>query len=84
MRLELYKFDSCPYCVRVFEAIEKQGRTDIEMHDVMENEADFKRLMEVGGKDQVPCLFIDGSPMYESLDIIDWLEKHPQEGTAHE
>ena len=79
MKLELYKFDLCPYCVRVFKAIERMGRTDIEMHDVEESAADYKRLLEVGGKDQVPCLFIDGVPMYESLDIIDWLEKHPQE-----
>ena len=79
MKLELYKFDSCPYCVRVFKAIEQMGRTDIEMRDIEESAADYKRLLEVGGKDQVPCLFIDGSPMYESLDIIDWLEKHPQE-----
>ena len=79
MKLELYKFDSCPYCVRVFKAIARMGRTDIEMHDVEESAADYKRLLEVGGMDQVPCLFIDGVPMYESLDIIDWLEKHPQE-----
>ena len=79
MKLELYKFDSCPYCVRVFKAIERMGRKDIEMHDVEESAADYKRLLEVGGLDQVPCLFIDGVPMYESLDIIDWLEKHPQE-----
>ncbi len=78
MKLELYKFDTCPYCVRVFDAIKRLGRTDIEMHDVMKNEDDFKRLMKIGGKDQVPCLFIDGKPLYESLDIIDWLEKHPQ------
>lgn len=79
MKLELYKFDTCPYCVRVFDYIKQSGRTDIEMHDVMENEADYKRLLEVGGMDQVPCLFIDGKPMYESLDIIEWLKKHPQE-----
>ena len=79
MKLELYKFDSCPYCVRVFNAIEKSGRTDIEMHDIEECAVDYKRLLKDGGKDQVPCLFIDGVPMYESLDIIDWLEKHPQE-----
>ena len=46
MKLELYKFDTCPYCVRVFDAIKRLGRTDIEMHDVMKNEDDFKRLME--------------------------------------
>ena len=79
MKLELYKFDTCPYCVRVFDYIKKSGRTDIEMRDIMKNEADYKRLLEVGGMDQVPCLFIDGKPMYESLDIIDWFEKHPQD-----
>lgn len=76
MKLELYKFDSCPYCQRVYREIEAQGRTDIEMHDIHQNEEDRRRLIEVGGMEQVPCLFIDGEPMYESLDIIDWLRKH--------
>lgn len=79
MKLELYKFDTCPYCRRVMACIDESGRTDIEMHDIHENEEDRKRLIEVGGKQQVPCLFIDGEPMYESNDIIEWLEKHPQE-----
>ena len=51
----------------------------MELHDIHKNEADRQRLIEAGGKEQVPCLFIDGKPMYESLDIIDWLEGHPQE-----
>ena len=79
MKLELYKFDTCPFCARVFAYIEESGRTDIEMHDIRKNESDRKQLVEVGGKEQVPCLFIDGKPLYESLDIIDWLKKHPQE-----
>jgi len=79
MKLELYKFDACPYCRRVMRMIEKSGRTDVEMHDIHENAEDRKRLIAVGGKEQVPCLFIDGDPMYESLDIIAWLEAHPQE-----
>ncbi len=32
-----------------------------------------QRLAEVGGKKQVPCLFIDGKAMYESDDIIEYL-----------
>ena len=40
---------------------------------------DRKTLIEVGGMEQVPCLFIDGKPLYESLDIIAWLNAHPQE-----
>ena len=26
----------------------------------------------------LPCLFIDGEPLYESMDIIKWLEEHPE------
>ena len=35
-----------------------------------------ERLVRVGGKAQVPCLFIDGTPMYESDDIIAHLRRH--------
>jgi len=33
-----------------------------------------RTLVSVGGKQQVPCLFIDGKPLYESSDIIAWLD----------
>jgi len=35
-----------------------------------------QRLIDEGGKYQVPCLFIDGSPLYESEDIIAYLRDH--------
>lgn len=79
MKLELFMFETCPYCQRVMREIESSGRTDIELHNIHENYLDKVRLIEEGGKEQVPCLFIDGKPMYESLDIIDWLKAHPQE-----
>lgn len=79
MKLELFKFDSCPYCQRVIRAIEKSGRSDVIFRDIHQNKEDRETLIRVGGKEQVPCLFIDGTPMYESLDIIDWLDAHPQE-----
>ena len=78
MKLELYKFDACPYCRRLISAISRSGRTDVELHDIHENEADRRRLIAVGGKQQVPCLLIDGKPMYESGDIIAWRERNPQ------
>ena len=56
----------------------KQQRKTVELHNIHKNEADRQRLIEVGGYEQVPCLFIDGKPLYESLDIIDWLKAHPQ------
>lgn len=79
MKLELFKFDTCPYCKKVFRAIEESGRTDIEMHDIHQSEEARQRLIRIGGKQQVPCLFIDGQPMYESDDIVEWLAAHPQE-----
>ena len=79
MKLELYKKDSCPFCQRVMIYIEENGRDDIIFHDTVRDPGAAEKLIEVGGKLQVPCLFIDGMPMYESLDIIGWLEEHPQE-----
>lgn len=78
MKLELFKFETCPYCRRVLNYIAESGRTDVELCDIHESEDNRQRLIEVGGIEQVPCLFIDGEPMYESLDIIDWLKAHPQ------
>ena len=79
MKLELYKKDTCPYCRRVMSYIERSGRTDVEYKDIIESDENRQRLVEVGGKQQVPCLFIDGDPLYESMDIINWLEGHAPE-----
>ena len=49
-----------------------QGITLKDIHASAEADAE---LVRVGGKRQVPCLFIDGEPLYESLDIIAWLER---------
>ena len=78
MKLQLYMFETCPYCRWVMNNIAGTGRTDVEIHDIHKNEEEYDRLVRDGGMDQVPCLFIDGKPLYESLDIIDWLNAHPQ------
>lgn len=77
MKLELYKMDTCPYCRKVFRVIEEMGRNDIEMHDIRHSLEDKERLIRDGGMLQVPCLFIDGKPLYESNDIIAWLRENP-------
>ena len=71
--LELYKFDSCPYCQRVFMALDRLG-VAVRMADTRRDQEAARRLVRMGGKQQVPCLFIDGEPLYESGDIIAWLE----------
>ena len=77
MKLELYYFPACPYCRRVLNYLEESGRSDVVLADAKNDQAAAEYLKEKGGKYQVPCLFIDGKPMYESLDIIDWLKANP-------
>jgi glutaredoxin len=73
--LELYKFDSCPYCQHVFRVVE-QRRVPVRYRDIYEDTAAAAKLVEVGGLDQVPCLFIDGRPLYESREIGAFLERN--------
>ncbi len=79
MKLDLYMFDGCPFCRKVTNEIEAEGRTDVTLHDIHQNEEDRDTLIRVGGMEQVPCLFIDGKPMYESGDIVAWLQANPQQ-----
>ena len=78
MLLELYKMDSCPYCRKVMTEIDASGRQDVKYRDIIQSREAEETLIRVGGKRQVPCLFIDGDPLYESLDIIEWLKAHPE------
>lgn len=73
--LELYYFDTCPYCQRVLRAIEKHN-IKVSFLDIYENTKHMQKLMHVTGRKTVPCLFIDGDPMFESLDIIAWIENN--------
>jgi len=74
-KLELFYYPECPFCQRVLRAIDANGYTGIELKNIHADAQADATLVRVGGKHQVPCLFIDGVPMYESLDIIDWLAK---------
>ncbi|MBQ9058925.1 MAG: glutathione S-transferase domain-containing protein [Atopobiaceae bacterium] len=74
-QLDLYYFPSCPYCRRVLSAMERLGINDkITLYNIHQDRDADQRLVSVGGKRQVPCLFIDGKPLYESADIVAYLE----------
>jgi glutaredoxin 2 len=78
--LSLYYFDTCPYCVRVLDAM-KEMDLSLPLRHILHEPAYGEELVREGGKDQVPCLKIesqDGSVtwLYESLDIIDFLKQH--------
>ena len=73
--LILYGRSSCPYCLRVDRVIEE---LDIEDKITRRNTGygtEWRSdLRNRTGSTQVPCLFINGEPMFESLDIIAWLK----------
>lgn len=75
--LVLYYFPFCPFCIRVLNYL-KKNQIDIELRNTRESREVEEELIKVGGKSQVPCLLIDGQPLYESNDIINWFESNNQ------
>ena len=73
--LALYKYDACPYCRRVQRVLDTLD-LHVEMRDTRLNPQHRQDLLQRTGRTQVPCLFIDGEPMFESEDIVDWLEDY--------
>lgn len=69
--LTLYYKKSCPYCQKVLRFME-QSNINLDTRDTMQpgNQDD---LVRIGGRKQVPCLVINGTAMYESDDIIEYL-----------
>lgn len=70
--LVLYYSPTCPYSVKVLNFLKTIHKT-LPMKDVSANREYKEELKKLGGKSQVPCLIIDGKPMYESDVIINWL-----------
>lgn len=72
----LYVKPDCPFCQKVLNFMDEHHIVlpvmDVNMlpHDVI-----YDKLINLGGKYQVPCLDIDGKAMYESDDIIAYLNK---------
>jgi glutathione S-transferase len=81
LELELYKFDSCPYCQHVFRVVERLG-VPVRYRDILRDDAAARSLVEIGGRDQVPCLVIDGRPLYESAAIAEFLERRFGDGAG--
>lgn len=73
--LELYVMTGCPYCIKVKSFLASNG-ISIPQRNITTDRTAEQHLIAVGGKRQVPCLFIDGKPLYESGDIITWIQKN--------
>lgn len=81
--LTLYYKPTCPYCQRVLGEAESLG-VKMDLKDVSADETIKDELIEKGGKRQVPFL-VDTDrdvSMYESGDIVAYLEEHYQTAEA--
>jgi glutaredoxin len=77
LKLELIHKWQCPYSARVRDFIDEQGLKDqIDYTEINEVEGAKDKLSQLTGKSQVPCLVIDGKPMLESGDIVQWLQQN--------
>ena len=75
-KLQLYGRSSCGYCRRVERVIQQLGiEQHIERCDASYSSNWRQDLLQRTGRTQVPCLFVDDVPMFESLDIIAWLRR---------
>lgn len=70
---QLYYKKNCPYCARVLRFMD-ENKITLDLRNTLEpgNQND---LIRIGGKKQVPCLVINGKPLYESGDIIEYLRE---------
>ena len=70
--IDLYVMETCPYCRKVMNFLE-ENNIDFNKKDISNSE-NHRRLLELGGLDQVPFMIDDKVKMYESSDIIEYLK----------
>lgn len=76
MKFELYYKAECPFCQKVLNYMMDNCQIkDVELVDIKKDNNN-EDLIKRGGKDQVPCLFIDGKALYESDDIIKYFKEN--------
>ncbi len=86
MEIQLFHNWRCPYSARVRDFVDEHGLGDkIEYVETTEVEGAERKLDELTGTSQVPCLVVDGRPMLESAEIVQWLEQNlvSRPGQAH-
>lgn len=81
--LELYQAEDCPHCEKVRQKLMDLGVSYVNHNPrtaggSVRNQQTLEEMEKLGGKDQVP-FFVDhqrGVQMYESDDIIEYLDEH--------
>ncbi|MAZ56665.1 NrdH-redoxin [bacterium] len=72
--LTLYMKTGCPFCNRVLAVVDRLGLEDVELKDIADD-AIATELVEKGGKRMVPYLVDGETAMYESEDIVNYLQE---------
>jgi len=70
--LMLYYSPSCPFSIKVLNYLKAINKT-VPMKNIYASPEIKEELKNQGGKLQIPCLMIDGEPLYDSDQIIQWL-----------
>lgn len=71
---ELYLMQGCPYCEKVVSVCDRLKLSFVR-HPYKREWGEENEAFKVGGKMQVPLLVDGDTVMYESGDIIEYLEK---------
>ena len=73
--LTLYSKEGCPFCRQVFAVIDRLN-LEVEIKDILEDEANAAELETLGGKRQVPYLVDTDNDvaLFESDDIVKHLQ----------
>ena len=75
--IEIYLRKACPYCIKVLEGAERLGLSEGKDYitvDAPPGSPGRDVVLKVGGKPQVPFLIHDDVFMYESDDILAYLQ----------
>jgi glutaredoxin 3 len=73
--IALYYSPKCPHSQRVLAYMRSQNIT-IPLKNVTQDKEAKEVLRTVGGYMIVPCLIVNGKPIYQDSDIIQWLSEH--------
>jgi glutaredoxin len=73
----LYYSLRCPYSKKVLAYLKQAGIT-IPMKNVNADPEAKEELQKLGGYMIVPCLIVNGNPIYDSSKIIDWLSENQE------
>ncbi len=77
--IQLYIQHSCPFCQKVLRAAREMGLTEGKHYMVIDSAPGTPgraAVLKIGGDSMVPFLVDGDTAMYESLDIISYLQEH--------